>query len=254
MKKPVVLIGAGEMGGVFARGLLRLGYAVFPLTRAMDIHKAASEIAEPEAVIVAVAENDIQAVLGNIPDVWKDRLVLLQNELLPRDWLQHHLDNTTVISVWFEKKPGMDFKVLIPSPVFGPHAQLIADALGMLSIPTTVLGSSDEFEVELLIKNVYILTTNIAGLETGGTVSELWSQHEHVARAVAEDVMAIQASLVGHELDHGKLIAGMLTAFDGDPNHNCTGRSAPARLERALKQADEAGLTVPRLRQIGART
>ncbi len=254
MKKPVVLIGAGEMGGVFARGLLRLGHPVFPLTRAMDMDKAAKEIAEPEAVIVAVAENDIQAVLGDIPAVWRDRLVLLQNELLPRNWQKHRLDNTTVISVWFEKKPGQDYKVLIASPVFGPHAQLIADLLTTLSIPTTVLSSPDELEVELLIKNVYILTTNIAGLETGGTVSELWSQHEHIARAVAADVMAIQATLVGHALDHDKLIAGMLTAFDGDPDHNCMGRSAPARLERALKQADAAGLAAPKLREISALT
>ncbi len=252
MKKPVVLIGVGEMGGVFARGLLRLGHPVFPLTRTMDMDKAAKEIAEPEAVIVAVAENDIQTVLGNMPEVWRDRLVLLQNELLPRDWQKHHLDNATVISVWFEKKPGMDFKVLIPSPVFGPHSQLIADALDTLAIPTRVLSSAEELETELLIKNVYILTTNIAGLETGGTVHELWSKHKHIARAVAEDVMAIQATLVDHDFDHEKLITGMLTAFDGDPDHNCMGRSAPARLERALKQADEAGLAIPKLREIHA--
>ncbi len=253
MKKPVVLIGVGEMGGVFARGLLRHGHPVFPLTRAIDMDKAAKEIAEPEAIVVAVGENDIQTVLGDIPAVWRDRLVLLQNELLPGDWQKHNLENITVISVWFEKKPGRDYKVLIPSPVFGPRAQLVADALATLSIPTTVLSSPDDLEVELLIKNVYILTTNIAGLETGSTVSELWSQHEHIARAVAEDVMTIQAMLVGHALDHEKLIAGMLTAFDGDPEHNCRGRSAPARLERALKLADAAGLAIPRLREISAR-
>lgn len=253
MKKPVVLIGVGEIGGVFARGLLRLGHPVHPLTRAMNLQRAAKEITDPEAVIVAVAENDIHPVLSDMPEAWKDRLVLLQNELLPRDWQKHHLDNTTVISVWFEKKPGRDYKVLVPSPVYGPHAQLIADALGTLSIPTTVLSSADDLEVELLIKNVYILTTNIAGLETGGTVSELWSQHEHIARAVAEDVMAIQATLVGHALDHDKLIAGMLTAFEGDPDHSCMGRSAPARLERALKQANDAGLATPKLREISAR-
>lgn len=242
------------MGGVFARGLLRLGHPVFPITRAMDINKAADEITAPEAVIVAVAEKDIQAVLTDIPKVWRDRLVLLQNELLPRDWQQHGLDNTTVISVWFEKKPGMDFKVLISSPIFGPHAQLIADALATLSIPTTVLSTADELEAELLIKNVYILTTNIAGLETGGTVSELWSKHQSVAHAVAKDVMAVQASLVGHELDHDQLIAGMVNAFEGDPDHNCMGRSAPTRLARALQQADTASLTVTTLREIHART
>lgn len=134
--------------------------------------------------------------------------------------------------------------------MYGPHAQLIADALATLSIPASVLTTAKELEVELLIKNVYILTTNIAGLVTGGTVSELWSQNASLARAVATDVMSIQSVLVDHELDDAQLIAGMLTAFDGDPDHNCMGRSAPARLERALQQADEAGLAIPKLREI----
>jgi ketopantoate reductase len=252
MKKPVILIGQGEVGGVFARGLLRSGHPVFPVNRDMDLAQTAQELGEPQAVIVAVAENDLHPVLDSIPDTWRDRLVLLQNELLPRDWEQHQLENPTVISVWFEKKPGQDFKVLIPSPVYGPNAKLVADALIAIGIPAHVLGSADELEQELVIKNVYILTTNIAGLECGGTVSELWQKHERIARAVASDVIEIQTHLVDHTLDAKKLIAGMLAAFDGDPEHKCMGRSAPARLERALRQADEAGLAVAKLREIHA--
>jgi len=252
MKKPVILIGLGEIGGVLARGLLRNGHPVFPVTRGMDMAGIAKEIGDPAAVIVAVAENDLHQALDTMPDAWRDRLVLLQNELLPRDWQQHQLQNPTVISVWFEKKPGQDFKVLIPSPVFGPNAQLVADALATLNIPTRVLTTADELELELTIKNVYILTTNIAGLECGGTVSELWAKHERIARAVASDVIDIQTWLVGHQLDTRKLIAGMCHAFDGDPDHKCMGRSAPARLERALHQADEAGLAVAKLREIHA--
>lgn len=33
MRKPVVLIGVGEMGGVFERGLLKTGYQVVPVMR-----------------------------------------------------------------------------------------------------------------------------------------------------------------------------------------------------------------------------
>jgi len=250
MKKAVVSIGVGEMGGVFVRGILRLGYPVVPVTRDMNMNDVANEVSNPEAVLVSVAEKDIDAVLAAIPQVWRDRLILLQNELLPRDWQKHGIKNPTVISVWFEKKPGQDFKVLIPSPVFGPHAQLIADALTALGIPVNILGSEDELLQELVLKNVYILTTNIAGLETGGTVSELWNKHEVIARMVADEVMDIQSHLISNQLDREQLIQGMLVAFDGDPDHNCKGRSAPARLERALKIADEAGLAVKKLREI----
>jgi hypothetical protein len=38
---------------------------------------------------------------------------MMQNELLPRDWAIHDFIDPTVISVWFEKKKGMDSKVLI---------------------------------------------------------------------------------------------------------------------------------------------
>ena len=46
-KAPVVVIGLGEMGSVFARGLLRLGHPVFPVVRSTDIHALAAQLPEP---------------------------------------------------------------------------------------------------------------------------------------------------------------------------------------------------------------
>ncbi len=252
MQQPVISIGIGEMGGVFARACLRAGYAVYPVTRDMDIKTCLDQYPDPAAILVTVAENDLQGVLNQIPASHYDKLVLIQNELLPRDWLSHDIKNPTVISVWFEKKPGQDFKVLIPSPVFGPRTDLICTALTRLDIPTKQLSDNDALLFELVLKNVYILTTNIAGLKTGGTVSELWRQHEQLAREIAGEVIEIQAYLTGAKLDSELLIKGMLGAFDGDPDHKCMGRSAPARLKRALAVADEAGLSVPELRVLHA--
>jgi ketopantoate reductase len=253
MNIPVVVIGIGEMGGVFARGLLRTGYPVYPLTRGMDLAEAAGELPDPEIVLVAVAENDLHTVLERLPPAWHSRVALLQNELLPRDWEQHGLAQPTVISVWFEKKPGQDAKVLIPSPVYGPQADILAASLGAIDIPARVLENRSELLFELVVKNVYIVTTNCAGLVTGGSVSELWSEHRELAEAVAREVISIQETLAGRSFDADALIKGMLAAFDGDPDHKCTGRSAPARLKRALQQAAVAGLEVPHLREIAAR-
>jgi len=250
MDKPVVVIGIGEIGSVFARGFMKLGYPVVPVTREMDMGLVAADVADPEMVVVAVAEKDLQSTLAAMPDAWSDKLVLLQNELLPRDWLAHGLKNPTVISVWFEKKKGMDSKVVITSPVFGQFAELLKQALGSLDIPVAVVESEEALLFELVLKNLYILTTNIAGLEAGGNVSELWTNHNELACEVAGDVLDIQEQLTGEELDRTALIEGMLRAFDGDPEHGCMGRSAPARLERALAIADEADLEVPTLRRI----
>ncbi|PIW44524.1 MAG: hypothetical protein COW18_12760 [Zetaproteobacteria bacterium CG12_big_fil_rev_8_21_14_0_65_54_13] len=252
MNKSVVVIGMGEIGSVFARGFLRLGYPVVPVMRDMDMGVVAAEVSEPEMVIVAVAEKDLHATLQQLPDVWRDRLVLLQNELLPRDWQQHGLEKPTVISVWFEKKQGMDSKVVIASPAYGPVAGLLKEALATVNVPVTVLADEEALLFELVLKNLYILTTNIAGIQAGGNVRELWLNHNELACEVAADVFDLQEYLTGRSLSRTALIEGMLHAFDGDPAHGCMGRSAPARLQRALAIADAAGLEVTTLRRIAA--
>lgn len=252
MKKPVVIVGMGEMAGVFARGFLRSGYPVFPVTRDMAIDAVANEINDPELVLVAVAENDLHPVLETMPANWRDRLVLLQNELLPTDWQQHRLENPTVISVWFEKKKGQDYKVIIPSPVFGPKSQQVSEALASIDIASKVLDSAEQLLFELVAKNVYILTTNISGLKTGGNVGELWRDHRDTARAVAEDVIRLQEKLTGKSFDNEQLIETMVMAFEGDLEHKCMGRSAPARLQRALELAAKYGVQLNAIEAIAA--
>jgi hypothetical protein len=250
MKKPIVVIGIGEMGGVFTRGFLRLGHPVYPVTRRTDINAVNKAAIDPELVLVAVGESDLPDTLKKIPENWRDGLGLLQNELLPQDWKQHGIDNPTLISVWFEKKKGQDYKVIIPSPVFGPHALLLETALESLDIPCWELADEDQLLYELVRKNVYILTSNIAGIITGGTVGELWDQHNDLALSVANEVIDIQETLTGTTLDRKRLIDGMYEAFQGDLAHKCMGRSAPARLKRTLELADGAGLKTSKLREI----
>ena len=252
MNKSVVVVGLGEMGSVFARGFLRTGYTVHPVIRGVEMQSVADELPKPELVLIAVGEADLHEQLAKVPELWKDRLVLLQNELLPRDWQQYDLE-PTVISVWFEKKKGQDSKVIIPSPVYGKNAQQVADALASIDIASNVLADEDALLHELVLKNVYILTTNIAGLEVGGNVGQLWDEHKDVAESVVTDVVRLQEALTGKTLDQQALIQGMVDAFNGDPEHMCMGRSAPARLQRALTLAQENGLSLPTLERISKR-
>ena len=251
-KAPVVIIGIGEMGGVFARGYLRTGHPVYPVTRKTDMQELARSIGEPAVVVVAVGEVDLASTLERLPETWKNRLLLLQNELLPDDYAS--FTDPTVVSVWFEKKPGQDARVIIPSPAHGPRAADLEEALGSIDIPVRVLGSAQEMEFELVVKNLYILTTNIAGLKTGGTVGELWADHRDLARAVGNDIIDIQEALTGNSYDREALFNAMVTAFEGDPEHKCMGRSAPARLQRALSHAQKYNLAVPALKKIAEET
>ena len=245
-----VVIGLGQLGRVFAGGLLRAGRTVVPVNRGDDMAAVVQRHPAPKLVLIAVAEADLHTLLAALPDAWKPRAALIQNELLPRDWEAHGYVDPTVISVWFEKKKGTDAKPLIASPVAGPGAALLCQALTAIDLPCREVAPGNELLFELVRKNVYILTTNIAGLKTGGTVSQLWAQHEAFARQVADEVMDIQDALTGVAHERDKLIAGMREAFDGDPDHGCTGRSAPARLVRALQHADAFGLGVPTLRSL----
>ena len=129
MKPPIIIIGIGELAGVFARAFLRNGHPVYPIIRGINMIAEAENLPEPRLVLVAVAEKDFHPVMETLPDQWRNHLVLLQNELLPRDWQAHDIDNPTVISVWFEKKKGMDYNAILPSPVYGTMANLIAESL-----------------------------------------------------------------------------------------------------------------------------
>jgi hypothetical protein len=252
MNQPVIIIGIGELGGVFAKAFLHAGYPVYPVTRGMDINEAARNIPEPLLVLVAVAEKDFESVMQSIPAPWQNCIGLLQNELLPRDWQSHGINAPTVISVWFEKKKGMDYKVLIPSRVYGPGAGPLADALAGIDIACEILSSDDDLLYELVRKNVFVFTINIAGLvlADGATTEDLWSRHNELAVAVANEVIDVQEWLTGKSFDRQRLIDGLVEGIDGDPHHKCRGRSAPGRLERVISLADEAGLEIPRIRQV----
>ena len=252
MKKPIIVIGIGEMSGVFTRGLLRAGYPLFPITRDMDILETAKQVSDPQMVLVAVGESDLDPVLEQLPDNWKNKTTLLQNELLPGDWKKHQLVNPTVISVWFEKKKGQDFKVLVPSPIMGPQADIIKTALATLDIPTWIVKNDSEMLFELVRKNLYILTTNIAGLEVGGDVNSLWENNRELALKVIDDVLTIQNHLTGQEHDRERLVEAVVEAINGDLAHQCMGRSAPARLARALAYARKNHFQVNELERISS--
>jgi hypothetical protein len=99
-------------------------------------------------------------------------------------------------------------------------------------------------------KNVYILVANAAGLAVGGTVGELVERHGELFDALARDAIAIQSRLTGERLFEPELRDALRAAFLAEPGHLARGRSAEARLARALAFADAERLDVPALARI----
>jgi hypothetical protein len=250
MKQAIVIIGIGELAGVFARGFLKCGHPVYPITRELNLAEQCLQIPAPKLVLVTVQENELHSVLEQMPDAWQDKVALVQNELLPRDWQAHQIKNPTVTVVWFEKKKAMDVANVLQSPSFGPNASLVSEALQAVDIPAPILENEQDLLYELLRKALYIFTANIAGLVNNCTVGELWGQHQSLARDIAEEIMLVQAFLTAKKLPQEKLINGMVEGIKDCPDRYCLGRSAEARLKRVLKYAEEADLKTPKLVEI----
>ncbi len=250
MKQPVVIIGMGEMGGVFSRGFLCSGHPVYPITKESDTLQSISDIPEPVFALFAVGENDLHQAISSIPDPWRNTVGFLQNELLPYVWQNENIENPTVMAVWFEKKKGQDVKNLIPTTVYGPNSELIFNALSAIAIPCKIMNSSGDMAIELVKKNLFILAINITGLAVGGTTGELLSDHQEITQKIASEVLDIQEWLIGEKVPRKKLIDSVIEVFSIDPDHNCMGRSAPVRLERILAHAKRGGISLPELTRI----
>ncbi len=252
MKPPIVIIGIGELGSEFARGFMRCGFPTYPVTRHMSIAQQAQAVPDPALVLVAVPENQLDPVLSNISDTWKERLCLIQNELLPPHWQQHNIENPTVAVVWFEKKPGLPLRNILYSPVYGPHAYVVTQALDEINIPTKNLSSSTDLIYELLRKSLYIFTVNICGLVENTSVKELWYHNTALANDVAHEIISILQTHANTQLPADKLIKGMIEGIDDCPDRKCLGRRANDRLKRALQHANTYQLSCPRLTSIAA--
>jgi len=243
-----VVVGIGQLGSEFALGLLRLGCAVYPVTRAQSLAEVA-EAAAPELVLLAVGETALGPLLASLPPRFKDRVALVQNELVPSDWERAGITDPSGIVVWFEKKAGRPIHVVRPSVVFGPqHARLLA-LLGELKVPAYAVRPGT-LESELALKNLYILVHNLAGLAFQGTVGELWQRDPAWAREVANDIFVHQEARLGRALDRAALLAELEQAVKADLGHGLAGRTASERLRRVLAQGQQAGVRLPALERL----
>lgn len=254
--KTIVIVGLGQLGGVFAHALLRHGCAVVPANRGDDLH-ALAETLDPELVLFCVGEGELDGLLGDLPPAWKSKVGLLQNELLPAHWERHGITTPTVAVVWFEKKKPIVPHVIQSTPISGPSAQLLVNALGTQDLAAHVVPD-DAIEDALVAKNVYILTANLGGLaiaESGDTtVGQLWNNHRELAEGIAREAIALQAAEVGHDLDVEGQLTALAQAFAADADHKAMGRSAPARLERAKRAAEARQLHLPSIEALANRS
>ncbi len=252
MSNSVVVVGLGELGGVFARGFLRLGHPVVPVTRSTSAEQALEAAPEPLLVLVTVGEDALDGALGALPARYRAHVGLVQNELYPSHWTAYGISTPTVVIVWFEKKRGRDVIEVRPTLVSGPGEQLVVDALAALSISAHVIAR-DELAHELCVKNLYILTLNLAGLEMKESkAGELLGPERPLFDELVPELIRLERALFGEDVsfDDARLRHDLEKSIEADPAHGCAGRSAPRRLERNIAQARHLGLDLPCLERL----
>lgn len=246
----VLLVGPGQLGRVIAGGLVACGVSVDPVTRGQPIDPTAAH----DLVLVGVGERDLDEVLAALPASHRDRVVLLQNELLPSTWTGHAITDPTVLVVWFEKKADRALREVRETEIAGPHAGLFVRALAAMDVRAREIDGP-ALASALVVKNLYIVGANVLGLAVGGTTGELVEAHRPETERVLREVLAIERARLGDAtaVDDEDVLSRTLDAFRADPRHGTLGRTAKERLERALSRARHAGVSTPALDAIVAR-
>lgn len=253
--RSAVVLGVGQLGGVFAEGWLRAGRPVVPITREVSLKEVSTALPEPAIVLVGVGEAALTDALTSLPPSYRERAALVQNELLPRTWraVFGAARDPSVAVVWFEKKPGKLVHSIRPSVLHGPQAEILAESLKRQHLPHFIAESPEVRDFELVLKNLYILALNLGGLAFPRSAGELWSEHQALLEPLCEELIALQSRLLGRELSSKKLMEGLEAAIAADPAHGARGRTAEERLRRAAEQAAELGLHLPVLTSLASK-
>jgi hypothetical protein len=250
VKNPCVVIGIGQVGQVLAMGLLRQGYPVFPMNRGDDPAYFMEALSNPQLVLITVGKENLAAVLAALPESWRAHVALVQNELSPKDWQEAKITNPTLAALWFERRDNGAPRVILPTPLFGPKAGILAEALSAMRLPFRMVGSEDAMIVELALKYLFTLTTMFGGLKTGGSIGVLWNNYRALALAIAEEILSVGELRFGLPLPRQMLLERLTAVFDAAPALIMMRDNALARLEETIEFAQTNHLKVPTLRDI----
>jgi hypothetical protein len=243
----LVVIGVGELGQLYAGGALREGLQVTPARRGDDLRAVLAQVPAGTPLLVAVGESALPDVASALPEDRKADAILIQNELFESRWRKHGLDGPTLAIPWVLKKKGLPVTVLRSTPLFGKHAGTMERIHAALGLPTECLPDRNALNAALVSKYAFILTINVLGVLEDRSVGEWLDGGGPQVRAVAGDAIQLAEAYAETPVDGALVLNEILEGMEGLRPFPARGRTAQARLERALKDATGFGLTLPEL-------
>lgn len=248
LQNPIVIIGLGQLGETFSKSWHQLGYPIVPVRRRQTLPEAFDQ--KPQAVLIATGERDLPSVLATLSPGLKDRAILLQNELVPRIWAPY-LTTPTLAAIWFEKKPGITLHSLRPSVAYGPQVHLLSTAFEVLNQPLQSVDTYEHMVVELMIKNTFILATNIYGLVSPGPLKNFISpRHRTRVQQLLNEICPLQSCLTGLMCPVDRTSHDIWEVIAKNAELVVPGRSALDRLHRTITTARQSNLFTPELDRI----
>ena len=247
----LVVWGPGELGRWFGGAALRLGMRVTPITRGMNPREAMAGLDHETPILVAVGEDDLESVLAAVPDVRKSALLLLQNELFAPTWQRHHV-KPTVLVPWLLKKRGQPELVGRATRVYGAHADLVAALHRVLGVQCVTLDDASAVHQALVEKYAFILTINALGLVHDLTLGALLELEPARVRALAAEATRLGAALSEASIDESASVSATVEGMRALATIAARGRTAPARVKRALANAHNLGIEMHELAALAA--
>lgn len=244
--RDLVVYGVGELGQLYGSGALRAGVRVTPVTRSVPPSEALANLSADVPVLVAVQESSLDEVLASLPEARRDAVILLQNDLFPSRYRKVGV-RPTVIVPWLLKKRGTPLTIARATPVFGRHAALVHAIHEVLGVPSAELADERALHQAMVEKYAFILGINALGLLRDRTLAG-WLQEDPLrVRALTTEAAELGAALCETTIDHAACDRVVREAFHGLSTMSARGRTAEARVRRALEQASALKLDLPEL-------
>lgn len=195
MRVSVTLIGGGRIGMALATQSALAHWPCTLLTR--DGAWGALQVPAGSPIVLCVRNDDLAEVLARIPPQRRPDLALVQNGML-RPWLRSHdLDDVSRGLLFFavaqrgeRPQPGGI------SLLCGPHAQLLANWLNALQIPSQAVDPPTFAQVELE-KLLWNTTMGALCQRHGCTVAEAVTVHHPQLVALVDELAPLAAAELG---------------------------------------------------------
>ena len=245
-----VVYGLGELGQLYGAAALRAGLRVTPITRRSDPQQVLAQFAHDVPVLVAVGEQSLDDALKSLGERG-NVAILLQNELFPAVWQERGIAPTVLVP-WLLKKRGVAMQVARPSPVFGRHAELMCELHHAIDVPVVRLRDEPSLHQALVEKYAFILTINALGLIRDRTLG-MWLQEDPIrVHAISLEAAQLGAILCEQHVDLPRCARATSEGMRALGGMSARGRTAEARVTRALEHCRRIGLALPELSRAAA--